>query len=137
MDKPAVWVGVEVSKEQLEAVLRPSSEQCSLPNDECALRKLVKRSFPLRRARIVVEATGGYETVGVAVLQAAGLPSAGQSTLDACSPKVSDSWKTDALNRVEPRGEFQWRHRENPGRSHHQRLPPSRLGKSTPETGSD
>jgi transposase len=74
MEKPAVWVGVDVSKEQLEVALRPSGEQFSLPNDARALRILVKRLLPLKCARIVVEATGGYETLVVAALQAAALP---------------------------------------------------------------
>ncbi len=74
MEKPAVWVGVDVSKEQLEVALRPSGEQFSLPNDAHALRILVKRLLPLKCARIVVEATGGYETLVVAALQAAALP---------------------------------------------------------------
>ena len=49
-----------MSKEQLEVALRPSGEQFSLPNDARALRILVKRLLPLKCARIVVEATGGY-----------------------------------------------------------------------------
>ena len=74
MGKPGVWVGVDVSKDQLEVALRPSGAQFSLPNDERALRMLVKRLLPLNCARIVVEATGGYETPLVAALQAAALP---------------------------------------------------------------
>jgi len=74
MDNLDVWVGVDVSKEQLEVALRPSGEQFSLPNDERALRMLVKRLLPLKCARIVVEATGGYETLVVVALQAAALP---------------------------------------------------------------
>jgi len=65
---------VDVSKDQLEVALRPSGAQFSLPNDERALRMLVKRLLPLNCARIVVEATGGYETPLVAALQAAALP---------------------------------------------------------------
>ncbi len=63
MDKPAVWVGVDVSKEELVVALRPSGEQFSLANDGRALRSLIKRLAPLNCARIVVEATGGYETL--------------------------------------------------------------------------
>jgi len=74
MDNLDVWVGVDVSKEHLEVALRPSGEQFSIPNDERALRMLVKRLLPLKCARIVVEATGGYETLVVAALQAAALP---------------------------------------------------------------
>jgi len=55
----------------LEVALRPSGEHFSLLNDERALRTLVKRLLPLKCARIVVEATGGYETLVVAALQAA------------------------------------------------------------------
>jgi len=74
MEKPAVWVGVDVSKDQLEVALRPSGAQFSLPNDERGLRTLVKRLLPLNCTRIVVEATGGYEAPAVAALKAAALP---------------------------------------------------------------
>src|SRR5579863_10181281 len=74
MEQPNVWVGVDVSKGQLEVALRPSGEQFSLANDERAVRTLVKRLLPLGCARIVVEATGGYETLVVAALHAGGLP---------------------------------------------------------------
>ena len=74
MDEPKVWVGVDVSKDQLAVALRPSGEQFSLANDGRALRSLIKRLARVRCARIVVEATGGYETLLVAGLQAAELP---------------------------------------------------------------
>lgn len=74
MDKPIVWVGVDVSKEQLEVALRPSGEQFTLANNQRGLRTLIKRLAPFNCARIVVEATGGYEALMVAGLQAAGLP---------------------------------------------------------------
>jgi len=48
MDKPAVWVGVDVSKDQLTVALRPSGEQFSLANDGRGLRALIKRLAPLR-----------------------------------------------------------------------------------------
>lgn len=65
---------MDVSKAELVVALRPSGEQFSLANDERALRSLIKRLAPLNWARIVVEATGGYETLLVAALQAAELP---------------------------------------------------------------
>jgi transposase len=74
MEKAAVWVGVDVAKDKLDVGLRPSGEQLSLPNNERAANALVKRLLPLGCARIVVEATGGYETVVVAALHASGLP---------------------------------------------------------------
>jgi transposase len=74
MDKPTAWVGVDVSKGELVVAVRPSGEQFSLANDGRAVRSLIKRLAPLNCARIVVEATGGYETLLVAALQAAELP---------------------------------------------------------------
>ncbi len=74
METGSVWVGVDVAKDKLDVGLRPSGVQFSLANDERAAGVLVKRLLPLGCARIVVEATGGYETVVVAALHAAGLP---------------------------------------------------------------
>jgi transposase len=69
-----IYVGVDVSKERLDVALRPSGEYFSEVNDERAVSRLVKRLKPLGCARVVVEATGGYETVVVAGLWAAGVP---------------------------------------------------------------
>jgi transposase len=74
MDQPAVWVGVDVSKAELVVAVRPSGEQFSLANEGRAVRSLIKHLVALNCARIVVEATGGYETLLVASLQAAALP---------------------------------------------------------------
>lgn len=74
MEQAAVWVGVDVAKQRLDVFLRPSGEEFSLANDERAAGALVKRLLPLGCVRIVVEATGGYETVVVAALHAGGLP---------------------------------------------------------------
>ena len=54
--------------------LRPSGEFFSEANNERAVARLVKRLKPLECTRVVVEATGGYETVVVAGLWAAGVP---------------------------------------------------------------
>lgn len=69
-----VYVGVDVSKERLDVALRPSGECFGEANDEQAVSRLVKRLKPLRCTRVVVEATGGYETVLVAAFWATGLP---------------------------------------------------------------
>lgn len=74
MSGRAVYVGVDVSKERLDVALRPSGECFSEANDERAVGRLVKRLKPLDCAQLVVEATGGYETVVVAGLWAAGVP---------------------------------------------------------------
>jgi len=74
MSGQEVYVGVDVSKERLDIAVRPSSEFFSEANDKRAVSRLVKRLTALDCTRLVVEATGGYETVMVAALCAAGLP---------------------------------------------------------------
>jgi transposase len=46
----------------------------TVANDEAGMRSLVERLTALRPELIVLEATGGYELLGVAALVAAGLP---------------------------------------------------------------
>lgn len=69
-----VYVGVDVSKERLDVAVRPSGEFFCEPNDKPAVSRLVKRLKTLGCTRVVVEATGGYETVVVAAMCAGGLP---------------------------------------------------------------
>ena len=69
-----VYVGVDVSQERLDVAMRPSGEFFSEANDKRAVSRLVKRLQPLDCTRVVVEATGGYESLMVAGLLAAGLP---------------------------------------------------------------
>ncbi|MBV8452368.1 MAG: IS110 family transposase [Deltaproteobacteria bacterium] len=74
MGGQADYVGVDVSKARLDIAVRPSGELFSEANDKRAMGGLVKRLKVLHCTRIVVEATGGYETLMVAALCAAGLP---------------------------------------------------------------
>jgi transposase len=67
-------VGVDVSKDRLDVAVRPSGEYFSEANEPRAIGHLVKRLTALKCTRIVLEATGGYETVLAAGLWAAGLP---------------------------------------------------------------
>jgi len=69
-----VCVGVDVSKQRLDVAIRPSGKWFWEANDERAVARLVKRLKPLGCARIVLEATGGYETLLAAALAAEGLP---------------------------------------------------------------
>jgi transposase len=67
-------VGVDVAKAELVVVVRPSGETSTAANDERGVRALVERLAGLAPELIVLEATGGYETLCVAALAAAGLP---------------------------------------------------------------
>jgi transposase len=67
-----VFVGIDVSKDQLDVALRPSGERIQTPNDERGILAIVER---LKGASIVVlEATGGYESAAAALLSLNGIP---------------------------------------------------------------
>jgi transposase len=74
MGDQAIHVGVDVSKARLDVAVRPSGECFSEPNDKRAVGRLVKRLKALDCTRVVVEATGGYETILVGALYAAAVP---------------------------------------------------------------
>ncbi len=74
MSENAMYVGIDVSKAQLDVVLRPTAETWTVSNDEAGISSLVARLREAAPALIVLEATGGYERTCVGLLGAAGLP---------------------------------------------------------------
>jgi transposase len=74
MGGQGIYVGVDVSKERLDVAVRPSGQFVAEANDKRAVSRLVKRLQALDCTRVVVEATGGYETMVVAALCAGGVP---------------------------------------------------------------
>jgi len=68
------FVGIDVSKDLLEIAVRPSGEQWSIENDPLQFPALVERLTELTPSRIILEATGGLETLVASHLGAAGLP---------------------------------------------------------------
>ncbi|MEO6877714.1 MAG: IS110 family transposase [Gemmatimonadaceae bacterium] len=67
-------VGIDVSKATLEVASEPQGLCASVPNTPAGLEQLVTLCQGVRCARIVLEATGGYERPAVAALLAATLP---------------------------------------------------------------
>ncbi len=67
-------VGIDVSKDRLDVAILPTNEAFCVPRDAAGLDELLARLKPLSPQAIALEATGGYETVVVATLSAAGLP---------------------------------------------------------------
>lgn len=67
-------VGIDVSKDKLDIAVRPSGEIFSTSRDAAGLDALIARLVPLAPVVVAVEATGGFETIVVASLAAAGLP---------------------------------------------------------------
>jgi transposase len=67
-----MFVGIDVAKDRLDVHIRPSGEAFSVSRDDEGVAALAKRC--INPALIVLEATGGFETIVAAGLAAAGLP---------------------------------------------------------------
>jgi transposase len=69
-----VFIGIDVSKDRLDVCIRPSGETFTVTRDGEGLERLGERLCALAPVLIVMEATGGYETVAASALAAAHLP---------------------------------------------------------------
>jgi transposase len=69
-----MFVGIDVSKDRLDVHVLPVGEAFAVARHGEGLDELVGRLRSLPAALVVLEATGGYETVVAAALAAAGLP---------------------------------------------------------------
>ena len=68
------FVGIDVAKDRLDVHVRPCGESFTVARDGKALAALVERLRRLAPALVVMEATGGYETVVASAIAAAQLP---------------------------------------------------------------
>jgi len=73
MASAPLFVGIDVSKAQLDIALRPDG-QFVVPNDETGIAHVIERLRVLPVALIVLEATGGLELPLIGALVAAKLP---------------------------------------------------------------
>ena len=71
--EPTCFVGVDVSKEELEVCVLPGGECHTFANDAAGRTALVARLQELPPCAIVVESTGGYERPALFAMQDAGL----------------------------------------------------------------
>jgi transposase len=69
-----MFVGIDVSKAQLDIALRPTGQGWQVANDEGGITLLVARLQTVEPTLIVLEATGGLELSVTLALAAAGLP---------------------------------------------------------------
>jgi len=74
MKQVACFVGIDVSKRELEVAAYPSGETFKVGNDDAGLARLVERLACLSPQLIVLEPTGGYEKRALKALLAAQLP---------------------------------------------------------------
>jgi transposase len=66
-----IFVGIDVSKRQLDVHARPSGEEWSVANDAKGHAELVRKLTSLSPTLVVLEATGGYQAAVAAELGAA------------------------------------------------------------------
>ena len=70
----ARFVGIDVSKAQVDVAVRPTGKRWTLPYDETGIEGLIPQIVDLGPALVLLEATGGLELPLVAALAAATLP---------------------------------------------------------------
>lgn len=74
MESEDPYVGIDVSKDQLDIAVRPAGDTCSMPNDASGIPEVVQRLAQLHPKLVVLEATGGLQMPVAAALATAGLP---------------------------------------------------------------
>lgn len=74
MDRTQVFVGIDVSKTQLDVGFAPRSKSLSVDNADEGISMIIERLTKLNVALVVLEATGGFEAPVVAALSAADIP---------------------------------------------------------------
>ncbi len=68
------YVGIDVSKAQVDVAIRPTGQRWVVSYDETGIKELVSQMVGLGPALVLLEATGGLELPLVAALAAAALP---------------------------------------------------------------
>ena len=71
---PGCFVGIDVSKDQLDVAQRPGGAQWQVRNDGQGIAELLGRLQEIGPDLIVLEATGGWELAAVGVIASVGLP---------------------------------------------------------------
>jgi len=56
-----IFVGIDVSKAQLDVAIRPTAEIMSVANDKAGIKAVVKRLAKIQPSLVVLESTGGLE----------------------------------------------------------------------------
>lgn len=73
MTQPLIFVGIDVSKAQLDVALRPTG-RFVVPNDDSGIAQLLERLKATSPTLVVLEATGGLELPLVGAVAAAQIP---------------------------------------------------------------
>lgn len=96
----ALWIGIDVSKDKLDVAFGSEGELRSLANAEKALQPFAGQLKGHPVQGIVIEASGGYEKIAVAVLARHGLPVMviNPRRVRAFAKAEGESAKTDAID---------------------------------------
>lgn len=70
----AVYIGIDVSAEQLDVAIRPTGEARQYANDPQGIASIIDQIVPLEPSGVVLEATGGLEMLVAGELELAGMP---------------------------------------------------------------
>jgi transposase len=99
-EQDRMYIGIDVSKDRLDVHIRPTGEAFAVTRDETGLGELAARLGVVRPALIVLEATGGFETIVATTLAAEGLPLAviNPRQIRAFAQACGQLAKTDALD---------------------------------------
>ncbi len=99
-EKDQMFVGIDVSKDRLDVHVRPGDQAFAVERDHAGIERLVAQLRNLKPSLVVLEATGGFETVVAAALGAAGLPLAvvNPRQIRAFARACGRLAKTDALD---------------------------------------
>jgi transposase len=97
--EPAVFVGLDVAKAQLDVGLVPCGETWRVDHDEAGIATVVERLVAARPTMVILEATGGLELAVVAALVAAAVPVQVVNPRQArdCAKATGQLAKTDRL----------------------------------------
>jgi transposase len=68
LEAAPIFVGIDVSKAQLDVAIRPSAQTLSVPNDQAGIKILIKQLKKLRPFLVVLESTGGLERPVISAL---------------------------------------------------------------------
>jgi len=74
MTSTTVFVGIDVAKAHLDIAVRPLGTHRRVPNTETGITELRETLGAVQPELVVLEATGGHETLAATTLASAGLP---------------------------------------------------------------
>ena len=98
MEQKQTYVGIDVSKAQVDVAVRPTGQRWVVSYDETGLGELVSQMEDLGPCLVLLEASGGLELPLVAALAAAALPVVNPRQVRDFARATGTLAKTDALD---------------------------------------